>query len=61
MRIAYFIILMLAVLNLCLYSLGLLTGVNVYEKYGKNILKFFAEILTLLIAGYIAFIIAGLV
>lgn len=61
MRIAYFLFLILAVLNLCLYSLSLLTGVNIYKKYGKCILKFFAETLALLVAGYIAFIIAGLV
>lgn len=61
MRIAYFILLILAVLNLCIYSLNLLTGINIYKKYWKNILKFFGEILAMLIACYITFMLVGLV
>lgn len=61
MRIVYFVILILAVVNLGIYSLGLLIGENIYKKYGQNILKCFGQILMFFIAIYIALMIAGLV
>lgn len=61
MRIVYFIGLLLIVSNLIIYSIGGLMGVNLYEKYGKQILNGFWKFLLLVLALYVTFLLCGLV
>lgn len=61
MRIVYFISLLLIVSNLIIYSIGGLMGVNLYKKYGKQILNGFWKFLLLVLALYVTFLLCGLV
>ncbi|MBQ2983690.1 MAG: hypothetical protein IJD57_02720 [Candidatus Gastranaerophilales bacterium] len=47
--------------NLVLASVGLIMGVNLYEKYGKQILNFFVGFLLFIVAVYVVCAILGLV
>ena len=49
------------VVNLVLTFDGLITGVNLYEKYGKQILKFFIGFGLFVVAVYVIFAIIGLI
>lgn len=60
MRFMYFIILFLLVCNLLIIIMSGLTGVNIYEKYGKQILTVSLQFLLFLVAFYVAMLIAGL-
>lgn len=60
MRFMFFILLILAVCNLLIIILSGLTGINIYEKYGKQILLGILQFLLFLIAVYVAIMIAGL-
>lgn len=60
-RILFIIIGFVLVVNLVLVSVGLLTNVNLYEKYGKQILNFFIIFILLIIAIYVTLAILGLV
>lgn len=61
MRIVYFIGLLLIVSNLIIYSISGLMGVNLYKKYGKQILSGFWKFLLLVLALYVTFLLCGLV
>ena len=61
LRILFIIIGFVLVVNLVLVSVGLLTNVNLYEKYGKQILNFFIIFILLIVAIYITFAILGLI
>lgn len=60
MRFIYFILMILATVNLLIIIISGLLGENIYQKYGKQILKVFCQFLLLLIAIYVAMVISGL-
>lgn len=60
MRFIYFILMILATVNLLIIIISSLLGENIYQKYGKQILKVFCQFLLLLIAIYVAMVISGL-
>lgn len=60
-RILFLILGFVIVINLVLTSVGLIMNVNLYQKYGKQILNFFAIFVIFIIALYVIFSILGLV
>ena len=60
-RILFLILGFVIVINLVLTSVGLIMNVNRYQKYGKQILNFFAIFVIFVIAMYVIFSILGLV
>ena len=60
-RILFLILGFIIVINLVLTSVGLIMNVNLYQKYGKQILNFFARFVIFIIALYVIFGILGLV
>jgi len=52
-RILIMIALFLVVTNLVLLLTGFFTGVNLYKKYGKQILKFYIGFALLIVAIYV--------
>ena len=60
-RILFLILGFALVVNLVLTFVGLITGVNLYEKYGKQILKFFIGFGLFVVAVYVIFAIIGLI
>lgn len=60
MRFIYFILMLLATVNLLIIIISGLLGENIYQKYGNQILKVFCQFLLLLIAIYVAMVISGL-
>ena len=59
-RIVYLILAFTLVVNLVLLGVSGVTGVNLYEKYGKQILKFFVGFGLLVVAIYVTLAIIGL-
>ena len=47
--------------NIVLSVVGLIFGVNLYQKYTKQILIFFASLIFLIVAGYFILALVGLV
>lgn len=60
MRIAYFVLLVFAIVNFLIVAMSNLTGENIYKKYGKQLLNGFWKFLLVFIAFYVALIISGL-
>jgi len=60
-RILFIILGFILAVNLVLASVGLIMGTNLYEKYGKQILNFFAIFVIFIIATFIVLSILGLV
>ncbi len=60
MKIAYFLIFIIAVINLLIVLMSGVLGVNLYKKHGKDILKGFFKFLLVLSIFYIALAISGL-
>ncbi len=60
-RILLLILAFALVVNLVLTLVGFFSGVNLYEKYGKQILNFFIGFALFIIAVYIVFAIMGLI
>ena len=60
-RILLLILGFVLVVNLVLTFVGLITGVNLYEKYGKQILNFFIGFALFIVAAYVVLAIIGLV
>ncbi len=60
-RIIYLIIGITLAVNLVLTFVSLITGVNLYQKYGKQILNFFIGLGLFIIAVYVVFAIMGLI
>ena len=60
MKIAYFLILIITVINLLIVLMSGVLGENLYKKHGKDILKGFFKILLILSIFYIALAISGL-
>lgn len=60
MRFIYFLLMVLATVNLLIIITSGLLGENIYQKYGKQILKVFCQFLLLLVAIYVAMAISGL-
>ena len=50
---------LILVVNLVIIILSYITNVNIYEKYGTQILKFFGLFVLLVLAFYIALAILG--
>ena len=60
MRFVYFLLTILATANLLIVILSGLTGINIYKKYGKQMLKGLLQFLLLLVVFLIAIAISGL-
>ena len=60
-RILLMIIAITLMVNLVLLGVSLITRVNLYEKYGKQILNFFIGFGLFVIAAYVVLAIIGLV
>lgn len=60
-RVLMLILGFILVVNLVLTFVGLITGVNLYEKYGKQIMRFFIGFCLFIVILYIAFAIIGLI
>lgn len=60
LRILFLIIAFVIVANLILTFTGLIMNVNLYQKYGKQILNFFIGFALFIIAAYIIIAILGL-
>lgn len=60
MRFIYLLLTTLATANLLIIIVSGLTGINIYEKYGKQILKGFLQFLLLLVVFLVAIAISGL-
>lgn len=61
MRFAYLIFIFLIITNLAIYFIGNIMNINLYKKYGKQILKCFWNFLLFVLAVYVTFAIGGLV
>lgn len=61
MRFAFLLILFLVISNLIIYFTGSIMNVNLYKKYGKQILNCFWKFLLFVLAVYITFAIGGIV
>jgi len=60
LRILFLILALIITVNVVLSSVGLIMGVNLYQKYGKQILNFFAIFILFIIAVYIVLALLGL-
>lgn len=60
MRFIYILFFILAVLNLLLVLISGILNINLYKKYGKDILKGIFKILLIFSIAYIAVAISGL-
>ena len=60
-RILFLILAFTLVVNLVLALVSFFSGVNLYQKYGKQILNFFIGFGLFVIAVYIVFAIIGLI
>lgn len=60
MLIVRVVILIALIVNIILMLTGCMLNINIYEKYGKQIFKWFINFLFLVLAIYIAMCISGL-
>ena len=60
LRILFLIIGATVAVNLVLSAVSLITGVNLYQKYGKQILIFFAIFAIFIVAAYLIIALLGL-
>lgn len=60
LRILFLILGFVLVVNLVLTCVGLVMNVNLYQKYGKQILNFFAIFVIFIIAVYVILSLLGL-
>lgn len=60
MLIVRVLFLLILVVNMILVLTGCMLNVNVYEKYGKQIFKWFVQFLFLVLVVYVAMCISGL-
>ncbi len=59
-RILFIFFGIILAVNIVLSVVGLIFGVNLYQKYTKQILIFFASLIFLIIAGYFILAFIGL-
>ena len=60
LRILFLILGIIIAVNIVLSSVGLIMNVNLYKKYGKQILNFFLGFVIFIIAVYVVLAILGL-
>lgn len=60
-RIIYFMILFALVCNIIIVAVSGITGINIYKKYGMEMLKAFWKLMLFITAIYIAVLIGGLI
>ena len=60
LRILFLIIGATLAINLVLSGVSLITGVNLYQKYGKQILIFFGIFAVFIVAAYVIIALLGL-
>ena len=60
LRILFLLLGFVIIVNLVLTSVGLIMNVNLYKKYGKQILNFFAIFVIFVIAVYVILSLLGL-
>ena len=51
---------LIVLVNLCIMTCCYITGINLYQKYGKQILIFFAAFAVFIVAAYIVIALLGL-
>jgi len=61
LRILFLILGCCVVVNVVLISVGLIMNVNLYQKYGKAILNFFAGFAIFIVIIYVVLAILGLI
>ena len=61
LRILFLIIGATIAINLVLSAVSLITGINLYQKYGKQILIFFGGFIVFIVAVFITISILGLI
>jgi len=61
LRIIFLILAFVLVVNLVLFGVGVVTRVNLYEKYGRQILNFFVGFGLFIVAVYVVLAIIGLI
>ncbi len=61
LRILFLLFGIVLVVNIVLSGVGLILGVNLYKKYGKQILIFFVSIALFMITAYLVFSLMGLI
>lgn len=59
-RILFIFFGIILAVNIVLSVVGLIFGVNLYQKYTKQILIFFASLIFLIVAGYFILALVGL-
>lgn len=59
-RILFLLLGIVLAVNIVLSGVGLMSGVNLYQKYGKQILIFFISLILFIIASYIVLALIGL-
>ena len=60
MRFVYFLLMIMATVNLLILMISGLTGINIYKSYGKQLIKGFCQFILLLIVFMVALAISGL-
>ena len=60
LRILFLIIGATIAVNLVLSAVSLMSGVNLYQKYGKQILIFFGTFAVFVVAAYVVIALLGL-
>lgn len=60
LRILFLILGIVLAVNIVISSVGLIMGVNLYKKYGKQILNFFLGFIVFIIMVYIVLALLGL-
>lgn len=60
MRFIYFLLTIIATVNLLILLVSGLTNINIYKVYGKSLLKGFCQFMLLLVAFMVAIALSGL-
>ncbi len=60
LRVLMLLLATIIFVNLCIITAGAMMGVNLYEKYGKQMLYIFGAFVLLVLALYLALALIGL-
>ena len=59
-RILFLLLSLIVLVNLCIITLCYITGQNLYQKYGKQMLIIFGSFVFVVAAGYVILALVGL-
>lgn len=59
-RVLFLLLSLIVLINLCIMTLCYITGVNIYQKYGKHLLIAFGIFVFVVAALYLALALIGL-